>query len=90
MFLPKSARGEAALLARQATIGPDDLNAVAWFGRVHQVIVQYDVHGTGQLAGRCLLGHFLHRDGLVILIDGQAKLCLQGVVLLILNNTKEK
>lgn len=81
---PECARGEASFLAGQAAVGPDHLHPVSRFDHVHQVVVQDDVHGARQLAGGGLLRHLLHRDGLVILVDGETELCLQGVVLLIL------
>lgn len=84
MSLPEGTRGKAALLAGQAAVSPNDLHSVAGLDGVHQVVVQDDVHGAGQLAGRSLLRHLLHRHSLVVLIDRQTKLCLQRVVLLIL------
>lgn len=83
-MVPEGARGEASFLAWQAAVGANYLHTVSWLGSVHQVVVQDDVHRTGQLAGRSLLRHLLHCDGLMVFIDGQTKLCLQGVVLLIL------
>lgn len=81
---PERARSESSLLARQATIGPDHLHAVSGLDHVHQVVVEDDVHRAGQLAGRGLLRHLLHGDGLVVLIDRKTKLCLQRVVLFVL------
>lgn len=82
--VPEGARGEARLLAWKAAVRADDLHAVSRLGSVHQVVVQDDVHRAGQLAGWSLLWHLLHRDGLMVFIDGQTKFGLQGVVLLIL------
>lgn len=84
LAIPESARGEASLLAWQAAVGADDLHTVSWLGSIHQIIVQDDVHRAGQLASRSLLWHLLHRNGLMVFIDGQTKLGLQRVVLLIL------
>lgn len=84
---PEGARGEAALLARQAAEGSHHLHSVPRFDGVHQVVVQDDVHRARQLAGGGFLWHLLHRDGLVVLVDGEAKLRLQRVVLLILSGT---
>ncbi|TNN32941.1 hypothetical protein EYF80_056899 [Liparis tanakae] len=83
------AGGEAALLAGQAAVGADGLHAVARLHQVHQVVVQDDVHGARQLAGRRLLRHLLHRDGLVVLVHRQPELRLQGVVLLVLGGGGE-
>lgn len=84
---PKSAGGEAALLPRQAAVGSHHLHSVPGFDGVHQVVVQDDVHRARQLAGGGFLRHLLHSDGLVVLVAGEAKLCLQRVVLLILART---
>lgn len=82
--VPEGARGEASLLAWQAAVGANDLHTVSWLGSVHQVVVKDDVHRTGQLTSRSLLGHLLHCDSLMVFIDGQTKLSFQRVVLLIL------
>lgn len=87
---PERARGESSLLARQAAVGSDDLHSVSGFDHVHQVVVQDDVHGARQLASGGLLGHLLHRDGLVVLVDGETELRLQRVVLLVLSRQKER
>lgn len=84
---PEGARGEAALLARQAAEGSHHLHSVAGFDGIHQVVVQDDVHRARQLAGGGFLRHLLHSDGLVVLVAGEAKLRLQRVVLLILTTT---
>lgn len=81
---PERPGGEPSLLAWQAAVRPYDLHSVSRFDHVHQVVVQDDVHRARQLAGGGFLRHLLHRDGLVILVDGQTELCLQGVVLLVL------
>ena len=81
---PERAGGESSLLSWQTAVRPDHLHSVSWFDHVHQVVVQDDVHGAGQLAGGRLLWHLLHSDGLVVLVDGQTELRLQRVVLLIL------
>lgn len=87
---PERARREPSLFARQAAVGTDDLHSVSRFDHVHQVVVQDDVHGAGQLAGGGFLGHLLHRDGLVVFVDGETELRLQRVVLLVLSSRKGK
>lgn len=72
------------MLARQAAVCTDDLYSVPRLHHVHQVVVQDDVHRARQLAGWSLLWHLLHCDCLMVLIDGQTKLCFQRVVLLVL------
>lgn len=87
--LPERAGGESSLLGRQAAVRSDDLHSVSGFHHVHQVVVQDDVHGARQLTSWGFLWHLLHRDGLVVLVDGETELCLQRVVLLILSREKE-
>ena len=72
------------MLARQAAVCTDDLYSVPRLHHVHQVVVQDDVHRARQLAGWSLLRHLLHCHCLMVLIDGQTKLCFQRVVLLVL------
>lgn len=84
---PECAWSESTFLAGQAAVCPNNLHAVSRFDHVHQVVVQDDVYRAGQLAGWGLLWHLLHGDGLVVLIDRETKLCLQGVVLFILLET---
>lgn len=86
---PERARGESTLLAGQAAVRSDDLHSVSGFDHVHQVVVQDDVHRARQLASGGFLWHLLYRDGLVVLIDGEAELCLQRVVLLVLSRQTE-
>ena len=38
----------------------DDLYPITGLAGVHQVVVEQDVTEAGQLAGRCLLRHFLN------------------------------
>lgn len=87
---PERARREPSLLAWQAAVGSDDLHSVSRFDHIHQVVVQDDVHGAGQLASGGFLWHLLHRDGLVVFVDGETELRLQRVVLLVLSGGKEK
>ena len=81
---PESARGEASLLGRQAAVNSYQLYTVPWFDGVHQVVVDDDFNRAGKLAGRSLLRHLLDGHGLVVLVGTQAILCLQWVVLLVL------
>lgn len=81
---PECTWSESTFLAGQAAVSPNNLHAVSRFDHVHQVVVQDDVYRAGQLTGWGLLWHLLHGDGLVVLIDRETKLCLQGVVLFIL------
>lgn len=81
---PEGPRGVTTFLSWQAAVCPHHLDAVPGLHLVHQVIVQNDVHRARQLPCRGLLRHLLDGDGLVVLVDREAKLCLQGVVLFIL------
>lgn len=87
---PERAGGESSLLSGQAAVRSDDLDSVSGFDHVHQVVVQDDVHRARQLSSGGFLWHLLHRDGLVVLVDGEPKLCLQRVVLLILPREEEE
>ena len=51
---------------------------------VDHIIVQDDVHGTGELARWGLLGHLLDAQRLVVLVHRQTVLRLQGIPLLVL------
>lgn len=81
---PEGPRGVATFLSWQAAVCPHHLDAVPGLHLVHQVVVQNDIHRARQLPCRGFLRHLLDGDGLVVLVDREAKLCLQGVVLFIL------
>lgn len=87
---PERAGGEPSLLSGQAAVRSDDLDSVSGFDHVHQVVVQDDVHRARQLSSGGFLWHLLHRNGLVVLVDGQPKLRLQRVVLLVLSREEEE
>lgn len=87
---PERAGGEPSLLSGQAAVRSDDLYSVSGFDHVHQVVVQDDVHGARQLSSGGFLWHLLHCNGLVVLVDGQPKLRLQRVVLLVLSREEEE
>lgn len=87
---PERAGGEPSLLSGQAAVRSDDLYSVSGFDHVHQVVVQDDVHGARQLSSGGFLWHLLHRNGLVVLVDGEPKLRLQRVVLLVLSREEEE
>lgn len=86
---PERARGVAPFLPWQAAVRPHNLDPVPWLHLVHEVIIQNDVHRARQLPSRRLLRHLLDGDGLMVLVDRQAKLCLQRVVFFILERRRD-
>lgn len=88
--LPEGPWCVATLLPWKAAVGPHHLYSVTRLHFIHQVIIENDIHRARKLTGRGLLWHLLDGDGLVVLVDRQAILCLQRVVFFILQEKKKK
>ncbi len=67
----------------EGAIDSRDLDAISGFDPIDEVMVEYELDRPWELAHGCLLGHFLQRDRLVVLVLTQTEFGLEGMVVLV-------
>ena len=54
-----------------SAVNTNNMDAITRFERIHQIMIEQNIHRNGQLTGRSAFGHFLNGKHLVILVGGQ-------------------